>query len=167
MDRARIGGWAAANWFLLCAPFLALAGLAFSRSVAWPQDGGVAEAVLLFDACVSLPLLYALCYRGRLNGWRLALRMLAVACLGIWLVAWLVPPASQTLLPHFGWARIVGLGVLVLVELRLVIAALRMVFGGNASAEEVAASTGAPPFIARLMVLEARFWKAVGRLLRR
>jgi hypothetical protein len=48
----------------------------------------------------------------------------------------------------------------------LFVAALRLVFSGTATAEEVSERTGAPPLIARLIVIEARFWRALWRLIR-
>lgn len=159
--------WALANWFVLCLPLLLGCSLLFARGVDWAADGAVAETVLLFDWCVSVPLLQWLCYRRTLTGKQLAVRTAAMACLGVWIVSWLVPPSAQTLLPILAPARLAGLAVLVLIELRLFVAALRIVFKTGATAQDVVEKTGAPPLIARLMVLEARFWRAVWRLLRR
>lgn len=158
--------WSGANWFLLALPPLVAAAALLVRSAAWSEEGATLEAVLLFDACVSLPALYALCYARALPPWQLALRMVGIACLGLFLLGHIVPPEAQRLLPRFGWARTIGVVVLVLVELRLFVAALRLLFGSGASAQQISARTGAPPWIARLMVMEARFWKAVWRLLR-
>ena len=63
--------------------------------------------------------------------------------------------------------RIAGLIVLAVVELWLLVAVIRLVFGSDTSCDEVSRVTGAPRFVARLMLLEARFWKAVWRLIRR
>jgi hypothetical protein len=159
--------WALSNWFLVVAPVLILAGWLITRSAPWAGEAHGMEAVLLFDACVTLPVLYALCYARRLALWQLAVRMIGVACLGIYLLTLVVPADAQRLLPQFAAARWVGLGLLVLIELRVLIAAIRLVFAADASAQDVAAKTGAPPLIAKLMVMEARMWKAVGRAFRR
>jgi hypothetical protein len=154
------------NWFVLVAPVLLLVAWLVSRGTAWTTDARAMEAALLFDACVTLPALYALCYARSLPLPQLALRMLGVACLNVYLLGYIVPAEAQELLPQFAVARWIGLGLLILIELKIMFVAVRLVFGANATAEEVAAKTGAPPLIAKLMVMEARMWKAVGRFLR-
>ncbi len=90
----------------------------------------------------------------------------AIACLGVVLASWLVPAAEQQLIEQVGWLRLIGIAVLVLIELRLAVAAVRIAFGSDARPEELAARTDMPLPIARLMALEARFWKAVWRFIR-
>jgi hypothetical protein len=163
----RLGRWSAANWFLPAAAVLLTIALVIARATPWASQGAAMEAVFLFDVCITLPLLYALCYARTLPPWQLALRMLGVACLGIFLLDYMVPPEARRLLPAFHWARSIGLLLLVLFELRLVVAGIRLVFRPGTTEEQLSASTGAPPFIARLMLLEARFWQAVWRFFRR
>ena len=167
MGNRGLARWTASNWFVLVAPLLALAAILIARSTAWRADGASLEAAFIFDACVTLPVLYALCYGRSKPLGQVALRMLALACLGIYLLGWIIPQHAQSLLPSLGWARTAGLAVLILIELRLMVSAIRMVFGAGATAEQFTAKTGAPPLIARLMVLEARMWKALWRLVRR
>lgn len=167
MQWQRVGRWSYANWFVLILPLLAAAAYLMARTVPWAEEGAGFEAALLFDVCVTLPLLYALCYRRALRVSQLAIRCLGLACLGIFLLGYIVPPEGQSLLPSFGIARWIGIGVLVLIELRLLIAGIRLVFFSSASLEELQAKTGAPPLLAKMMLIEARFWKAVWRLLRR
>ena len=159
--------WSGVNWFLLVAPVLAVVGLLVARTVPWGTDDSGFEAVLLFDACVSVPVLYVLCYGRTMSVGQLAVRSLALACLGICLLGQVVPADAQSLLPRFGWARWIGIAVLLLIELRLLVAGIRLVFEGETTAHELQEKTGAPPLLARLMLLEARFWKAVWRFLRR
>ncbi|MEO5578744.1 MAG: hypothetical protein ABIR25_06825 [Sphingomicrobium sp.] len=151
------------HWFLLLLPVLASASVSLVASVDWQHDGRVAELALLFDACVSLPLLYFLCYRGTLDSKQMALRLIGLACLGIWFATWLVPETSQSLLSRLGWLRTAGVALLVVVELRLIVGAIKMAFSGKASADQLASASGAPPWIAKLMLLEARFWRWVWR----
>jgi hypothetical protein len=131
------------------------------------EMGRFLEAVVLFDLCVFMPLLYVLCYRGTVARAQLVLRAVALACLGIYVATYLVPEPLQAVLPQLGPLRLAGLAVLVLVELRLLLVALRLVWGRDASVDQVQAASGAPPWIARLMVLEARMWKRLWRLIRR
>jgi hypothetical protein len=159
--------WAKANWFLLALPLLLAVSWLFTRSIDWGSSARAAEAVTLFDWTVSIPLLYFLCYRHKVRGKAMAIRLLALACLGVWIASRLVPADAQALLPHLGWPRTAGLAVLALIELRLLVLALKLAFSGTASAEELAERSGAPPLLAKLMLLEARFWRAVWRLIRR
>ncbi len=167
MGNRQLWRWAASNWFVVVAPLLAVAALLVARSAGWRAAGATLEAALVFDACFTLPVLYALCYSRSKPLRQVVLRMLALACLGIYVLGWIVPADAQLLLPRLAWARTAGLTVLILIELRLVVAVVRMVFGTGASAEQRATQTGAPRFVARLTVLEARMWKAVWRFLRR
>jgi hypothetical protein len=156
--------WSARNWFLLLLP--ALLGAAFLLAKTAPADPAL-ERVFLFDALVTVPFLYFLCYRGTLGRWQMALRLLALACAGIWAAGRLVPDETQAILPQLGWARALGLAVIALFEVRLLVLAVRLAFSGRADAEALAAATGAPPILARLMLLEARFWRWVWRLISR
>ena len=89
----------------------------------------------------------------------------ALVCLGVWIAGRMVPADFQVVLPELGWARAAGLAVLVLIELRLLVAVLKLAFSGSAKAEDLE-KQGAPPLIAKLMLIEARFWRAVWRLIR-
>lgn len=160
---SRLTIWLRAHWF---APLLALLlglELTFARSIDWSRDG-FAEKAILFDLCLFVPALYALCYRHRLTRRALLLRTIALALGGIYIASKLVPAEAQVLLADLVWARNAGWLAIALIELALVVVTVKLVFGG-ASTEEVAARSGAPLWVARLMQLEARFWKAVWRFL--
>lgn len=165
MARAiNLGLWLRLNWFLPLLALLFAIELAFVRSIDWARDG-FAEAVILFDLCLFVPFLYVLCYRKRLALKPLLMRAAALSCLGIYLASWLVPTEAQQLIADLGWARNAGWLVLALIELWVVVLTVKLVFGG-AGTEEIAERTAAPPWIVRMMQLEARFWKAVWRFLR-
>lgn len=153
------------HWFVPVAIMLLAIEWPFVRTVDWSREG-FAEAAVLFDMTVSIPVLYLLCYRGQLPWRALAVRTAALACLGVYLASWLVPGEAQRWILELSWLRTVGLILLALIELRLVVAAVRLTLGGRTDATLVAAQTGAPEWAARLMLLEARFWKRVWRLLR-
>lgn len=157
-------GWARRHWFVLLLPLLLAIELAFARSVAWPQER-FAEYAILIDLCLFVPVLYLLCYRRQLAPRALLVRTAALALLGVYIASKLVPPEAQTLTADLVWARHAGWLVLALLEIGIVILAVKLVFGG-ASTEEIAAKSGAPAWVARLMQIEARFWKTVWRLLR-
>ncbi len=157
--------WARANWFLFLLPLLLLIELAFARSNSWAEPG-FAEAAILFDLCVFVPALYALCYRNKLALKPLLLRLIGLSCLGIFIASKLVPPDAQRLLPHLSWVRAAGWAVLALIELKLFIEMVKLVFSGRTTADNVAARGGVPRWLAALMLLEARFWKAVWKFIR-
>jgi hypothetical protein len=165
MARIATREWAAANWFLLALPVLAAISFLVARS-APPGDPAI-EAVTLFDWAVTIPILYFLCYRCALARRQMAIRLFALVCLGIWAASRLVPLPAQQILPHLSWPRMAGLAVLLLIELRLLVLGIKYAFSGRGDAKELAERTGAPVFLARLMLLEARFWRAVWRLIRR
>jgi hypothetical protein len=157
-------GWARRNWFLPLLALLLAIEWAFARATDWPRDG-LAEAVILFDLCLFVPALHFLCYRRTLARKALLIRTFALASLGVWLASWLIPAEAQHLLAGLGWARLAGLAVLLALELWVVVKVVRLVFGGTPTEADVVAY-GAPPWIARIMLIEARFWKWLWRLLR-
>ena len=167
MQTVHVRRWASENWFLVALPVLLGISWSFTRSVDWRMSPGAAETVTLMDWVVTVPALYFLCYRRKLSSFAMTVRLLALVCLGIWIASRLVPVAAQELLPHLGWPRSIGLGVLAFLELRLLFLALKLAFSGKADAEELARTSGAPPLLAKLMLIEARFWKAVWRLIKR
>ncbi|HMG46462.1 MAG TPA: hypothetical protein VK614_03270 [Allosphingosinicella sp.] len=160
-----LGAWLRHNWFLPLLAILLAIELAFTRSIDWSQPR-MPEAAVLFDLCLFIPALHFLCYRRKRALKPLLIRTAALALLGVYIASKLIPPEAQGLLAKLSWARTAGLAVVALIELRLLFLALKLVFGGHASAEEIAERTGAPPWIARLMLLEARFWKWVWRRIR-
>ena len=157
---------ARAHWFLPLLAALLLVEYGFARSTDWSSDG-VAEAAILFDLCLFVPGLYLLCYRGRIRGRALIVRTAALALAGLYLASLLVPARGQVLLLQLSWLRPIGLAVLALIELKLLIEIVKLVFSGGSTAAEVAARSGAPLWVARLMFLEARLWKALWALIRR
>jgi hypothetical protein len=160
-----LGLWLRRNWFLPLLAILLAIELAFTRTIDWSQPR-MPEAAVLFDLCLFVPALHFLCYRRRLALKPLLIRSAALALLGVYIASKLIPPEAQSLLAELSWARTAGLVVVALIELRLVFVALKLVFGGHASAEEITERTGAPPWIARLMLIEARLWKWVWRRIR-
>jgi hypothetical protein len=135
-----------------------------ARTPAFMQPGG--ESALLADLCLTAPALYVLCY-GRRQPLRATLiRALAIACAGVWLASWLIPAAEQRLLPQLAPLRWAGLAVVILFEIRLVVAATRIAFSGKATPRQVMEASDAPEWVARLMLLEARFWRGLWRVLR-
>lgn len=135
-------------------------------ALSWKWDGSSrAEWVVLFDLCVFLPVLHLFAYRATLPRRVLMIRTVAIAGAGLWLARLLVPTDSRHILDWLAGAHGVFLAVAVLFELAVLALVLRALYG--AGAERLTEDFGIPPWVARLMVLEARFWKTVLRLFRR
>ncbi|WP_295492286.1 hypothetical protein [Sphingorhabdus sp. EL138] len=131
-----------------------------------PQDLGYWELVVLFDVLFTLPLLFALCYRRTLTSKNLIIRIIALQCLGIWLATKLVPIESQMVLPQLAWLRYAGLAVLVLIEVRIMVALFKILFKPDTGSKQLE-DVGMPPFLAKLALLEVRFWRWVFSVFKR
>lgn len=156
------------HWFF---PAAAIALLMNSTAVyldRWSSPE-LLEAGLLFDFAILLPVLYLVCYRA--GGKRSVIRAIALACLGIWAVGHVVPEANHSLLRDLEVVRYFGLGVLVLLQVKLIVAIFRAMSGASAGAEREASTladeTGTPPWVRKLLAWEARIWLKVWRFLRR
>ncbi len=153
------------NWFWPAALVLMAAAWLFSRNLPSQELGGW-EVAVMFDVLVTLPLLFAFCYRGRLARNTLIIRILALQCLGIWVATKIVPIESQTLLPQLSWLRYAGLAVLMLIELRVMVVLLKTVFKVDATSKQLE-EIGVPSFLAKMMLMEARFWRWVFSIFKR
>ncbi len=157
-----------ANWFI---PAAAIALLVNSTTVYLDQWSSpeLLEAGLLFDFAILLPVLFLICYRS--EGKRSVVRAIALACLGIWALGYVVPEANQSLLEDLQFVRYIGLGVLVLLQVKLIVAIFRAMSGASATAEHEASrladETGTPPWVRKLLAWEAAVWIKVWRFVRR
>ena len=156
------------HWFF---PVAAIAVLVNSTTVyldGWASPA-LLEAGLLFDFAFLLPVLHLICYRS--EGKRSVVGAIALACLGIWAVGHVVPDANQSALKDLQVIRYLGLGVLLLLQVRLILAIFRAVSGASAGAENEASrladETGTPPWLRRLLAWEAAVWLKVWRFVRR
>ena len=162
--RAFLHHWLARNWFVPLAAVLLGLELAFARTTDWAA-GGHEEAAILFDMAVFVPILHIICYRRTVPARALAIRTGALVLSGIYLASLLVPAEAQRWVDDLGWLRAAGAVAIALVELKIMVEVMKLAFGGG-EVEQVVARSGAPAWVARLMLLEARFWKAVWRLIR-
>lgn len=149
------------HWFWPAALAVLMSNALLVAIDGW-QAPQIKELGVLFDFAVLIPLLYLICYRA--NGKKVLVRALAFACLGVWAAGHFIPETHHVLISQVGWIRYVGLGVLVLIEIRLAIEIWRLAFRGKAedashAIREKAESEGAPPWVAKLMAAEAGFWK--------
>lgn len=153
------------HWFYLLLPAALLAFYSTAMSADWRTDARIGEAALLLDWCLFVPALYALYLRGTVSGRALGLRVLALACSGLWFARWLTPDASEVVLAAVAPLRWVGIAVLVLAEAAVLAAVVRVAFSREPDVAAIERH-GVPTLLARLMVLEARFWRWVWQRLR-
>ena len=152
-----------AHWFLPVAVLVAGGDLALAIVDSW-SDPELLEAAILFDLAILLPALYWWCYRKR--GWATLLKATALSCLGIWVAGHIVPDQHHDLISTVGFARYIGLAVLLVIELKLVVAIYRAAFSKAGSNDALAAAkdAGMPAWEASLW---RRGWESVRRLVKR
>jgi len=154
-----------ANWFWPVAFALSVIVWLLTNTLP-PQDLGYWELAVLFDVLFTLPLLFALCYCGTLTRKNLVIRIIALQCLGIWLATKLVPVESQMVLPQLAWVRYAGLTVLIMIEVRIIFALFKVLFKPGTGSKQLE-DVGMPPFLAKLALLEVRFWRWVFSVFKR
>jgi hypothetical protein len=164
-----MGGWAMEtarrHWFYLLLPFAVAASLALRSSIDWRSEAFRMEATTLFDWCVFLPAMFVLCYRRELTTGALAVRTVGIACAGLWAATLIVPDDYQRLIGSVAWLRYPGMAVVLAAEALVLVALFKVTFSKTPDAGELV-RLGVPPFVAKLMLAEARFWRWVWRKLR-
>ena len=154
------------HWFWLLLPFWLFISCMLRTAIDWRTEGRAGETTMLFDWCVFLPALYAASLWRTVPPRTVLIRMLGLSCAGLWVAGLLVPDPAEHLLTRLGPLRYFGMAAALAVEGALFVATLRLIFSGRADAPALE-RLGAPPFLARLMLLEARFWRWVWSRLRR
>lgn len=155
------------HWFFIFAA-LVVAGNIFVAHSARGEIDRIVEAGLIFDLAVLLPCLYWFCYRT--GGKKAGIRAAGLCCLGIWGALKLVPEGEQDLLAYVAPVRYVGLAALICLEVVVLVAVYRTMFKGGSDQEVTAriqTQTDLPPWVARLLALEARFWRKVWQVVKR
>jgi len=153
------------HWFFVIAPLIVAVDLYVGLSTRGEIDHLI-EAGLLFDLVILVPSLYWLCYRQR--GKKAIIKAAALACLGIWAALKLVPEPERDLLNYVAPLRYVGLAALVWLELVVVLAIYKAVFKGGSVAEAASrAPADMPPWVAKLLAIEANFWLKVWGAIKR
>ncbi len=164
----RLPIWFRAHWFFPVAAVVA-AGDVTAAFLDRDYAAGLVEAAVLFDLAVVIPAMYWFCYRAR--GRQTAFRAIAIACLGFWVTGKLIAPEHQFLVQLLWPVRYVGLAVLVCVELWLLFNFYRAIFKAGNAAEEAAvkfsSELGLPAWAAKIVALEATFWRKLWRLVKR
>jgi hypothetical protein len=147
------------HWFYVLLPVWFAAAFAFSAAHPWAAEPRLGEAITLFDWCVFVPLLFAVCYRD-MPGRALLVRTVATFCGGVWIAGKVVPDNAQFVLQDWADIRWVGLAVVMLFEIAAIVTILRILFGTAPNASELERQ-GLPAIVVKLTLAEARFWKWV------
>ncbi|KPF61740.1 hypothetical protein [Porphyrobacter sp. AAP60] len=155
------------KWFFLIALPVAVAiEWAFARSLDWtayPRS----EWVALFDLCVFMPAIYLAAFRSELTPKARMLRTLGVAGIGLFASRWIVPEPNQFIIGELSALRNVTMIGVLAFEGWIFWKVIGAVYRRGADAKTLEREFAIPELIARLMVLEAKFWKAVWAFLRR
>ena len=165
MTAGDVGRTAVRHWFYLLLPMAAVAAFQFRAAVDWRSEAALGEATALFDWCVFLPAMFLLCYRRTMPPRALALRLVGLVCGGLWVAALIVPDGSERMIGAVSWLRYPGLALLLVAEAAAFVAVLRLTSGGDSDPAALQ-RLGVPAPVARLMLLEARFWRWVWRAVR-
>jgi hypothetical protein len=133
------------------------------------QSPQIKEVAVLFDFSVLIPCLYVICYWAK--GKMAFVRFVALACLGIWIAGHIVPDSHHDLISRAGMLRNMGLFVLIAIELRLGIEVYKLAIKSKPESvteavRERAEKEGIPPWVAKVMAAEARFWRKLVDVIR-
>ncbi len=157
----------AEKWFFIIAMPLAVAiEWAFAASLDWtvyPRS----EWVALVDLCVFMPLLYLLAFSSTLPRRARLLRTAGVAGIGLFAASFIVPDANQFVIAELSSLRNAMLVVILAFEGWVMWKVIGAVSRKGADAQTLERDFAMPHWIAKLMILEAKFWKAVWSLMRR
>jgi hypothetical protein len=155
------------KWFFLIALPLAIAiEWGFARTLDWsayPRS----EWVALFDLCVFMPLLYLVGFTSELTRKARLLRCLGIAGIGLFASSFIVPAPNQFIISELSALRNAAMIGILAFEGWILWKVIGAVYRRNADAKTLEREFAMPEWIAKLMVLEARFWKAVWAFLRR
>jgi hypothetical protein len=154
------------KWFFLIAlPIAIVIEWAFARSLDWtvyPRS----EWVALFDLCVFMPLVYLFAFSSTPGRKTRLLRAAGIAGLGLLAARFIVPDANQFVLNQLSAIRNAMLVFVLLFEGWVLWKVIGAVYRKGADVKQLEQDFAMPAWIARLMVLEAKFWKAVWRFVR-
>ncbi|MCR2834607.1 hypothetical protein [Parerythrobacter lacustris] len=155
------------KWFFVIVLPIAIAiEWAFAQTLDWtayPRS----EWVALVDLCIFMPVLYLTLFSSELTPLARFLRSLGIAGIGLIVSGLIIPEANQFLVAELSSIRNLALIGILMFEGWILAKVISAVYRKNANAEALEREFAIPGWIARLMVLEARFWKAVWNLLRR
>jgi hypothetical protein len=149
------------KWFFLGVLPIAIA---IEWAFASWQDWSVyprSEWVALVDLCVFMPLVYLTLFTTELSSKARMLRCLAIAGIGLFAASMIVPEANQFLIGELSALRGFLLVFILTFEGWVLWKIINAVYRKGADARQLEQDFAIPEWVAKLMVLEAHFWKSV------
>jgi hypothetical protein len=167
MNRETFIVWAKQNWFFVILPILVTVNY-LATKIPVEIDARLNEISILFDLACLLPALYAICYRDM--GRKIIVRTIGIMCLGIWLAGHLIPAEEQVVYLYFSWLRYAALAAFVLIEIKMSVFVFKLLYGREQNqaktTRQMSEEMGVPEWAAKLMVLEAAFWKRLWKIIK-
>ena len=155
------------KWFFLIALPIALATeWSFAVTLDWvayPRS----EWVALFDLCIFMPLIYFSLFQSDLPRKSRLIRTAGIAGLGLFAASFIVPESNQFVIAQLTSIRNAMIVLVLAFEGWVLWKVIGAVYRRNADAKTLERDFAIPEWIAKLMILEARFWKTVWSFLRR
>lgn len=153
-------------FFLLVLPVAIAIEWAFAATHDWtayPRS----EWVAIFDLCLFMPLIYLTLFTGELTRKARLIRAAGVAGLGLLAASFIVPEPNQFVIGQLSSIRNVLLVFVLAFEVWVFWKLIDVLYRKNADAKTLERDFAVPELIAKLLVLEAKFWKAVWALFKR
>ncbi|MDJ0977971.1 MAG: hypothetical protein QNI87_05490 [Erythrobacter sp.] len=153
-------------FFILVLPIAIAIEWAFAQWLDWTAYPR-AEWVALVDLCLFMPVLYLVLFSSELGLKARALRCVAIAGIGLFAASLIVPEANQFLIEELSSIRNALFIFVLAFESWVLWKVLAAIYRRGVSAKELQQDFAMPEWVAKLMLLEARFWKAIWSLLKR
>ena len=155
------------NWFIAAFPAIIFSCYMVASTETWASPR-MTELGLLFDLTLFAPFLYWLCYRKQQTRGKTLLRMMVVASLGLFVAKQLVPGPEQFVLTFLDWLKSSWVVALLFIEAFAAVALFKLLFSSTddiSTKQELVEKYQVPEWLAHLMVLEAKFWRRVLKLI--
>ena len=154
------------RYFATLLPLALLIEGVFTATLDWsayPRS----EWVPLLNLCVFLPLVYLAFFSSGAPLKTRIVHAMAIAGLGLLAAKMMVPEANQFVIGYLSEVRGALLVVILAVEGFVFWKVLQALYKTGADAKASERDFAMPPFVAKLLVMEAKFWKAVWGFFRR
>lgn len=153
-------------FFLIILPIAIGIEWAFAATHDWaayPRS----EWVALVDLCVFMPVVYLAFFASELGLKARLLRGAAIAGIGLFAASYIVPAPNQIIIGELSNIRNAMLAFILVFEGFVLWKVISALYRKGADAQTLQQDYAMPEWVAKLMVMEAKFWKAVWSLVRR
>lgn len=153
-------------FFLIILPLAIAIEWASARSHDW-EAYPRSEWVALIDLCVFMPVVYWAFFASDLSTKARLLRGAAIAGIGLLAASFIVPAPNQFIIGELSNIRNAMLVFVLLFEGFVFWQVMSALYRKGADARALQQDFAMPEWVAKLMVMEAKFWKAVWNFMRR